>query len=343
MSYDADVLVAGGGPVGLAAAIEACLAGLSVIVVEPRTGPIDKACGEGLMPGAVRALERLGVAPEGYPFAGISYLDANRSVSHRFRAGPGLGVRRTVLHDALAERAAELGVVVAAGRVTQVEQDQEGVTVDGALRGTWLLACDGLHSDIRRTAGLARTRRGDRRYGVRRHFRIAPWSEFVEVHWTPHAEIYVTPVADDEVGVAVLGGRGLSYDAVVAEAPAAKSRLATAEVASTARGAGPLLQRTDRRTAGRVLLVGDAAGYVDALTGEGIRLGLAQARAAVAAILAGRPDHYERDWSRLTRDYRWLTSSLVGAATRPALRRQIVPLAVRAPRLFGTIVDRLAG
>ena len=63
MSADVDVLVVGGGPVGLAAAIEARLAGLSVVVVEPRVGAIDKACGEGLMPGTLTALARVGVDP----------------------------------------------------------------------------------------------------------------------------------------------------------------------------------------------------------------------------------------------------------------------------------------
>lgn len=352
---DADVLVAGGGPVGLAAAIEARHAGLSVIVLEPRTGPIDKACGEGLMPGAVRALARLGVEPEGRPFAGIRYAGPTCSVAHRFTLGPGLGVRRTALHDALAKRAAEVGVVVELGRVTQVKSDHSGVTVAAAsdrtlpgaagplLRAQWLLACDGLHSDVRRTLGLARSSQGVRRYGLRQHFRVEPWSEFVEVHWTRHAEIYVTPVAEDEVGVAVLGGRGLDYARTIAEAPPVRERLAGAEQASALRGAGPLLQQTGRRTAGRILLVGDAAGYVDALTGEGIQLGLAQAGAAVRAIVANRPDQYEREWTGVTRDYRLLTSMLVAAATRPALRHHVVPLAVRLPRVYGAIVDRLAG
>ena len=102
---DADVLVVGGGPVGLAAAIEARLAGLSALVLEPRPGPVDKACGEGLMPGALRSLHRLGVDPDGYPLAGIAYVGGPRRVEHRFSEGVGRGVRRTVLHAARAARA----------------------------------------------------------------------------------------------------------------------------------------------------------------------------------------------------------------------------------------------
>jgi flavin-dependent dehydrogenase len=92
-----------------------------------------------------------------------------------------------------------------------------------------------------------------------------------------------------------------------------------------------------------VLLVGDAAGYVDALTGEGIRLGLAGARAAVRAVAAGNASRYEADWRRITRDYRLLTTALLAAGGRPAIRTGIVPLARRLPRVYGAIVDRLAG
>lgn len=340
---DADVLVVGGGPVGLAAAVEARLAGLSVLVLEPRTGPVDKACGEGLMPGALTAVRRLGVNPEGYELTGIAYVDATRRVEHRFPRGTGRGVRRTVLHDALARRAAALGAEVVVGRASSVRQDAHGVTVDG-LRAGHVLACDGLHSTVRRLVGLeAPVRRagadGRRRFGLRRHYRVAPWSHLVEVHWAPHAEAYVTPVGAGLVGVAVLGPARTDLAATLDALPALARRLAGAEPDGPVRGAGPLLQRTTARTAGRVLLVGDASGYVDALTGEGLRVGLAQAAAAVRHL--DDPAGYERAWARATRDYRVLTTGLVAAATSPA-RRTIVPAAAHLPRVYGAIVDRLA-
>lgn len=338
---DADLIVAGGGPVGLAAAIEARLAGLSVIVCEPRPGPIDKACGEGLMPGALACLDRLGAGVDGFPFAGIRYVAGSSVADHRFRAGPGLGVRRTSLHHSLAARARELGVDVTSARVTEVTQDATGV-VAASLRARWLFACDGLHSRIRQELGLVRSSRSPRRFGLRQHYRVEPWSEFVEVHWTPAAEVYVTPVGRDLVGVAVLGEQNLDYAAVV-KTTAAGQRLADAEPVSALRGAGPLRQQAMQRVAGRILLVGDAAGYVDALTGEGIRLGLAQAQAAVTAVVVGNPARYEADWQRITRDYRLLTGALVAAGRRPALRNEIVPLARRLPQLYGAIIDRLAG
>lgn len=338
-----DVLVVGGGPVGLAAAVEARMAGLSVVVCEPRPTPVDKACGEGLMPGAVRALDRLGVRPVGHVFTGIRYLDPGRSVEHRFRSGPGLGVRRTELHAALATRVASLGIEVRPVRIGDIRPDGAGIAANDGTRARWLLACDGLHSGVRRQLGLQLESGRPPRYGLRRHFRIPPWSSLVEVHWTPAGEVYVTPVGGDLVGVAVLGMQGVDYSAVLDQAPAVRDRIAGAVAVSDLRGAGPLLQKSSRRTAGQVLLVGDAAGYVDALTGEGIRLGLAQARAAVSAVRRGRPEEYERAWRGITRDYRLLTTALVGAANRPALRRRVVPLAARLPSVFGAIVDRLAG
>ena len=342
---DADVLVVGGGPIGLAAAIEARMAGLSVVVVEPRSGPIDKACGEGLMPGAVAALARLGVEPSGHPLTGIGYRSGRRQVDHLFATGPGLGVRRTTLHAALSERAAALGVQQVEGRVRAIEQDCRTVTAAG-VRARWLLGCDGLHSSVRRLAGLAevertahRSARTRRRFGLRRHFRVLAWTDLVEVHWGPQVEAYVTPVADDVVGLALLGPPRVDFAAALASFPVLADRLGRAEPLGPVRGAGPLRQVSSARTAGRVRLVGDASGYVDALTGEGLRVGLAQAAAAIAHLddAAG----YERAWAAATRDYRLLTVALVTMATSP-LRRAIVPIATAAPAVFGAAVERLA-
>lgn len=281
--YDADLLIVGGGPGGLATALHARRLGLSVIVAEPRDGPIDKACGEGLMPGGLAELTSLGVDPVGMPFHGIAYLSEGRQAQARFRRGPGRGVRRTTLHAALAARAKEEDTDWIRTRVTSVAQDARGVSAAG-VRAKWLVAGDGLHSQVRRAVGITAAAGTPRRYGVRWHYRVPAWSEFVEVYWSRWGEAYVTPVEPDLVGVAILS-RGRPD---LAWFPRLARRLHGAPRGQH-RGCGPLRQVVSRRVAGRVLLVGDAAGYEDALTGEGISLALKQSAAAVDAIVNEAP------------------------------------------------------
>lgn len=342
-----NLVVVGGGPVGLASAIEARMLGMGVTVVEQRIGPIDKACGEGLMPGSLPMLSRLGVHPSGHELVGVTYRNARLSVSHRFRNGAGMGVRRTELSSALSSRARELGVQFVQASVVAIEQDESHVTVrcaDGKrLSARYLIGADGLHSSVAKLMGLRRPGRSRpvRRYGIRQHFSVQPWTDFIEVFYTGTAEVYVTPVSECEIGVAVLGPRATNFDDTIAGIPELANRLTAVEPSSSRAGAGPFSQSTSARTAGRVLLVGDASGYVDAITGEGLRLGFAQARAAVSCIAAGTPAGYERQWRHVSRDFRLLTRGLATLASSP-LRGAIVPLAHRMPRLFGHIVDRLA-
>lgn len=335
-SYDADLLVVGGGPAGLATALHARRQGLSVVVAEPRENPIDKACGEGLMPGGLTELMSLGVDPAGMPFRGIAYLNERRRAEAQFRTGPGRGVRRTTLHTALAERAKERDVEWVRARVTTIDQDAQGVAAAG-VRARWLVAADGLHSTIRRAVGIPAVAGTPRRYGVRWHYQVPAWSEFVEVHWSRWGEAYVTPVEPDLVGVAILspGRPDLSWF------PQLSQRLRGASCGH-ARGCGPLRQVVARRVAGRVLLVGDAAGYEDALTGEGISLAVKQAAAAITAIANDAPLSYEAAWHRITRSYRVLTRGLVLGTTSRAARGVIVPACTLLPGVFGQAVNALA-
>lgn len=335
-----DLAIVGGGPAGLATALHAHRAGLAAVVLEPRVGPVDKACGEGLMPGAVAALEELGVDPVGFPLHGIRYLAGRHRAEADFAGGVGRGVRRTTLHTAMSAAVEAAGVPVLRQAVQRVSQDATGVRVDD-LRARFLVAADGLHSPLRRMLALDRPTPPPRRFGQRRHFAVPPWTSYVEVHWGPATEAYVTPVADDLVGVALLTERRASYDDLLALFPALCERLDGAR-GGEVRGAGPLHQRARRRTAGRVLLVGDAGGYVDALTGEGVALAAAQAREAVAAVVAGRPELYERSWRRVSRRYRGLTLGLVHATRRPVLRSALVPVAQHAPAVFAGVVNALA-
>ena len=341
------VVIVGAGPVGLATALEAASHGMEVTVVDPRSGPIDKACGEGLMPGALQALKRWGIDPPGRPLLGVRYQSGSTRIDHHFPGSPGRGVRRLALHDALHNQAKRQGVSVLTDQVSQVTHDHDGVEVGlssgGTLSADYVLACDGLHSSVAKSEGLHVDRPTSKtsRYGLRQHFELEPWSDLIGVYYSPIAEVYVTPVADDEVGIAILGTKGLNLEEALESVPEVGTRLAGATPTSTLKGAGPFPQKTHARTNNRVLLVGDSSGYVDAITGEGLRVGFAQAIQAIAALHSGRPRAYEASWRTSTREFRVLTWGLRALATSP-LRSLIVPAAKALPRVFGAVVNQLA-
>lgn len=337
-----DAIIVGGGPAGLVAALYCARAGLDVVVYERRAGPVDKACGEGLMPGAVRALANLGVTPDGFPIRGIRYLDGRRSASAAFRSGTGLGVRRTTLHTALRSAVDAQGIPVREEEVEGIRQLPDHVeAADASAR--YLIAADGLHSSIRRSCGLDRQSRFPDRWGQRRHYALAPETDFVEVHWAAESEAYVTPVAADVIGVAVLSPHRGTFEDQLSAFPELAQRLRTARPVSDVRGAGPLRQRTHRRVDGRVLLAGDAAGYLDALTGEGIGVAISMTEQLVSCIARDHPEDYERAWRSVVRRPGLITAGLLWSRQRPALARMIVPAAARAPRLFSLAVAQLAG
>jgi len=232
-------------------------------------------------------------------------------------------------------------------RVRAVEPRSEGVALVGrsgaVLQARYVIAADGLHSPIRRQLGLDHPVRGARRYGVRRHYRRAPWVDRVEVHWADRSEAYVTPVAPDTVGVAFLFHKPARYDDLMHSFPRLAESLGDAAPTTAARGAGPFRQRAWRVAHGRVLLVGDAAGYLDPLTGEGVAIGVATARAAIAAIVADDPTRYPRGWRRATRRYFTLTAGLLAISRVPGLRRCIIPVVRRAPFVFDAALRLLGG
>jgi menaquinone-9 beta-reductase len=313
-------LIVGGGPAGLAVAIALRQRGVECVVVEARSPGIDKACGEGLMPGAIESLARLGVhinESEGHPFRGIRFENPAHRVDANFPHGAGIGVRRPRLHSLLADRAEEEGACVLWNSRIQLPNGgpsgESGVgrevmrcaTVNGrAMRFRWLVGADGQASQVRRWAALDRARTESFRYGFRTHYRIAPWSEFVEVHWGLGGQLYITPVASDCVCVAYIT-RDAHCDraAILADFPEVARRLSgashAAETVSQQRGAVSATRKLRRVAYDFVALVGDASGSADSITGEGLAVSFRHALALAEAIHSGSLAPYRRAHKRI--------------------------------------------
>ena len=131
----------------------------------------------------------------GHVFRGIRFLGDDVSVEAEFPSRYALGLRRTALHQILADAAAAAGVELCWG-------NSAGELADARAR--WIIGADGYNSKVRKWSGLERWRSQRERYGFRVHYQIAPWAEFVEVYWHPDFQIYVAPVAPEEVLVALI-------------------------------------------------------------------------------------------------------------------------------------------
>lgn len=360
-----DVLIGGGGPAGASLAILLARAGLSVELHDRARFPREKVCGEGLMPAGVAVLRRLGVAVEGRPFRGVRYHSGDVSAAGEFprvdgALAMGLGVRRHRLDHALWQAASAQaavqtieaskveGVILEAGRVAGLR------TAHGERRARLVIAADGVHSRIREQLGLDGGVGSDRS-GLRRHFRLAEGiapSEWVDVYLCSGYEVYVTPVGRREIQVAVLGPKGASKDDYARAAvghPDLARLLEGAEPSSDLAGMYPLAGSARRGFAPGCVLLGDAAGFLDPVTGGGMTQALMSAELLAAQLDTGFPpteadlERFDRDRRKMLSDYRRLTSFVLGVARRPALAMQMVRLLRAWPALFSHAIGVSGG
>jgi flavin-dependent dehydrogenase len=342
-TFNSDLFVAGAGPAGLALAILAARRGLRVIVADHACPPIDKACGEGLMPNSVSALADIGIRlTHGHAsvFRGIKFLErtTRTSVAAKFSSGPGMAIRRTVLHDRLLQHAAEAGVSLAWGaRVTPAGNELE---CDGVkIRSRWIIGADGEHSKIRRFAGLSARRYERVRFGSRQHFRIVPWTDFVEVYWGKTCQIVVTPIGSEEIGVAVVARDShVRVATALKEVPELGQRLAGAPAVSRERGARCALRFLRRVYRERFALIGDASGSADPLTGEGLGLGFRQAAALADALAANDLARYQSAHEEIGRMSRIMSRLMLSMDRHQWFRDRVLRSLMAEPELFSRLV-----
>jgi flavin-dependent dehydrogenase len=358
-----DVVVVGAGIAGSAVAIHLAKAGADVLVVDRAAFPRRKPCGEGLFPAGVRELERLDVLPA---LAGASAplrelrFHAGRATADAPLAG--LGVQRALLDSALLDRARAAGASVATGVAVRGLRTGGGLvaavrTDGGDIEARAFVAADGLHSPLRRAAGLARPRRGSR-FGVTAHARASQKPPgAVQVFFERDHEIYLTPVGDGLLNVAVLGRRpfmkrfaGDPTAALAALLEGHRAFLRGVELIDQAMAAGPFPAGCRRAWRANFVLAGDAAGFFDGISGEGMSVALATAPDCAAAVLRylstsdlaafRRYDARRRAASRNSDLLARLTLSL---AARPAVAERAVRSLARWPGTFARLVAISSG
>jgi geranylgeranyl reductase family protein len=363
----------GGGPAGTAAAVFLRQAGHEVVLLDEARFPRDKVCGEGVSPEAWRLLARMGAddavrALRPRPVRGMRLTAPDGTVFTGEYAGaraPGFAVRRWCLDRALLDCARGAGVDVREG-----VRARDLVLRDGTVRGVLVenghgpeqlearlvVAADGRRSVIARRLGLLREHRTLRKFAVRGYWKgVEGLTDHGEMHVTRGGYCGIAPLGDGEANITFVldhaemrpAGGGLAdfYLRTLGRWPRLRERLERASLTSPPRAIGPLALEARRVSAPGAVLVGDAAGFYDPFTGEGVTLALrgAELAAEVAhrALTNGSTDlrRYDRLRDDATRDKFRLNRLLQRVVAWPALANAVAKRLSRRPDL----ADRLVG
>jgi len=347
MNRSEHAFVIGGGPAGLVAAIALRRKGLRVTVADGGDAPSDKACGEGILPEGLAALERLGVAldwPAGRAFRGIRFIKGETVAQAEFGALAGLGMRRIELHRQLIRAAEHSGAVILRRTVVTGIAENLVSASSGNFTADWIIGADGFRSLVRDWAGLESGKSTRVRFAFRQHFACAPWTDCVEVHWAEKAQLYVTPVSANEVGVVALSRNPkLRLREALSLFPNVFARLANCESTTLERGAVTGNLTLSRVTRERVALIGDASGTVDAITGEGMSLAFLQAEALADAIAHESLAEYEAAYARLRRRPIWMARALLAMENRSWAQERVVRIFASEPQLFQRMLSGHTG
>jgi flavin-dependent dehydrogenase len=342
-SQATDVFIVGSGPAGLAAAIAARKKGFQVTVADGAAPPVEKPCGEGMMPETLAALADLGVVfaeDEGFRFRGISFIQDGARVSADFPHGRGLGLRRPVLHERLVRTAEECGVQLL-WKTPVCAIDGESVRLpESTIHAKWIIGADGNASRVRRWSGLEPASSSALRFATRRHYQIKPWSTCMEIYWGRGTQGYVTPITSGEVCVVTMAktAKGAAFDTALAELPELKTQLANARTNSRERGAVSAMRSLRHVQRGNIALLGDASGSVDAITGDGLRMAFRQALALADALAAGNLLLYQQAHREIAKRPIMMGNLMLWLSRHPHLRARVLRAMQEQPSLFARMV-----
>lgn len=374
MSAARGVVVVGGGPAGAATSIFLRQLGHDVVLVDEARFPRDKVCGEAVSPEAWRLLAALDAeariaSRRPWPLRGMTLTAPDGTVFEgRYRGAPrpGFALRRRDLDHALLDAARHAGVevremtrvsgiVVENGVVAGVVAESQART--GVIRARLTVAADGRRSIVARHLGLLSEHASLRKFAVRGHWEgVADLAEIGEMHVASGGYCGVAPLGAAEANVAfVLDQRDMReaagdltgfYRRALARWPQVAARLGEARLVDAPRAVGPLALEARRLFAPGALLVGDAGGFLDPFTGEGVTLALRTAEIAAPfadAYLRGADAEslrrYDRARAAATRDKFRVNRILLGIVAWPALANRVARKLKRRPDL----ADRLVG
>jgi len=360
---DADVAVVGAGPAGAAAALFAARRGFRVIVVDKQEFPRDKPCGEGLMPGGRPALRELGledaVVAAGAPaLNGIQFgLAGEPPVAVPFPAHDGeqagLGIRRLTFDAQLVDALGHDSRIQFSPQteVHDVRSDGGGmatvVTAVGEVRARFVAVADGVRSALRHRLGWTVGPRPPHRYGIVAHWVMdAPVDPWVRITFDRGLEVYEGAVAGNQRMVALLcyqdrmrefGGQLESRYREIAQA--IRPGLRHADLVGSVSAVGPFWYSASTVADRGIFLVGDAAGFTDPITAEGIAAGLRQARAFAASLTSANPESaYRQAHRRITRDPRRLAALFLRLSRTPALVARAIRSHERSPQTLSKLL-----
>jgi flavin-dependent dehydrogenase len=354
---DADVAVVGAGPAGAAAALFAARRGLRVIVLDKQAFPRDKPCGEGLMPSGRSALRELGlddaiVSGGAPPLDGIQFGRPGQPPialpfpAHRGEQA-GLGIRRLTFDAQLVEALGDHPQIQFRPQteVRDVRSDGHGmatvITATGEVRARFVAVADGLRSALRHRLGWTRGPRPPHRYGIVAHWGMAtPVDPWVRITFDRGLEVYEGPVAGNQRMVALLcyqdrmrefGGRLESRYREIAQA--IRPGLRDADLVGSVSAVGPFWYGATTVADRGIFLVGDAAGFTDPITAEGVATGLRQARAFADALVSPNPERaYRQAHRRLTKDPHRVAALFLRLSRTPALVDRAIRNHGRSPQ-----------
>lgn len=363
-----NIAVIGGGPAGLMAAITHARNGCNVTVFEKNSWPIDKVCGEGIMPRGVSFLERYGIlneisAEDIRPFYGIEYINPmGKRAEADFASGKGYVIRRTALSKALFKTASHNSKITLISGTSLIDftQDPDGVEIKTSpakpslQKFDYLIASDGLRSKVRKVAGLVgrRTTSLERAAG-RVHYQLKPWSDKVQVWWQDGIEAYVAPSADDCIDF-IFGwdvkrfkpkssGLASLEKELFAKFPELQTKISGAKRLSNFECIGGMARSASSFSKERVFLIGDAAIFCDPITGEGLSLAFEQAHLLAQSIgqlhLASKREELEQKLNSLSRNYLKVTRAALLLSRYKTLRNITIDLFHSFPGLFQHMLE----